>query len=351
MLSQVNENIASIPLVKIFILVIIWSLTIGFKQIITDKIIIRIEGITAQTNSKLDDQLVQVIKPPLAWLIFLAGLGLSKVIIGDYLGTELNQILGKLINFFGISIGAYIIYRLAPILGEILKNLTLRTNTDLDDLFVPYLPKIFQIGAILLILLKGSEVFLGTSATAILGLLGGAGLAFGLLLKDVIYDTCCTIIIYLDKIYRVGDIVVISDISGFTKVLDIGLRSTTLCVNKNNSMKKIPNSKMINGIVENWSQNPDANPAYGINLTLKIDNISAKKAAIIYEGLGEIPKSINLLYERTLVRIEGIEQNAIIFSIRVLCKDLDDYSLAQAALTLAVLEFLEKEQINYLNVS
>lgn len=151
---------------------------------------------------------------------------------------------------------SYTIYKLAPLLGEIAGQITVRTETELDDLIVPYLPRLFQTAAILLVILKGSEVLLGVSATAIVGILGGAGIAFGLLIKDVIYDWCCTVIIYVDNLYRKGDklIVTDSDIDGQVEVLDIGLRSTKLGIIESNSIRKIPNSQMIKGIVENRSQ-------------------------------------------------------------------------------------------------
>jgi len=351
MFTQLTQGLVHVPFGKIFVIAVIWGLILSFKKIITNVVIVKLEEITSKTNTHLDDQLIEVIKPPLVWLIFLAGIELSKIILAQYLPIELNLILGKLINLMAVSICAYIVYCVAPILGEVLKTLTLRSETELDDLLVPYLPKVFQISAILLVILKGSEVLLGASATAILGLLGGAGLAFGLLLKDVIYDTCCTIIIYLDKIYRVGDIIVTPDIPGFARIIDIGLRSTTLCINKNNSIKKIPNSKMINGIVENWSQDPENNSAYGINLTIKIDHLSAQQAERIYTGLGEIPKSIDYFHDKIIVNFDGIDTNARVFTLRSFCKDFSKYSPAQAALTLAVLRFLEKEQINYLNVA
>jgi MscS family membrane protein len=97
-----------------------------------------------------------------------------------------------------------------------------------------------------------------------------------LLLKDIIYDWFCTIIIYTDNLYRPGDWVIIEGIDGSVQVLEIGIRTTKLRLAKWDYIKKIPNSKMITGIVENWSPNPGSEESFGINLTLKIDSISAK---------------------------------------------------------------------------
>ncbi|WP_445245128.1 mechanosensitive ion channel domain-containing protein [Microcoleus sp. OTE_8_concoct_300] len=51
-------------------------------------------------------------------------------------------------------------------------------------------------------------------------------------------------------------------IDGIVQVLEIGIRTTKLRLAKWDSIKKIPNSKMITGIVENWSQNPGSEQSF-----------------------------------------------------------------------------------------
>jgi len=251
-----NTTIADIELFKIAIVVVVLLLSQVFKQFFFSIVVARIEKFTKKTNSTLDDQLIEVIKPPLGWFLFLVAFWIVPFLLAEELGENLTQTISKFLSFFIILTTSYTIYELAPLFGEIAGQLTVRTETELDDLIVPYLPKFFQIAAILLVVLKGSEVILGVSATAIVGILGGAGIAFGLLIKDVIYDWCCTVIIYVDNLYRKGDKLIVSDsdIDGQVEVLDIGLRSTTLGILESNSIKKIPNSQMITGIVENRSQ-------------------------------------------------------------------------------------------------
>ncbi len=249
-----NTTIAGVELFKIIIVVLVLLLSQIFKRFFFSIVVHRIEQVTKQTNSTLDDQLIEVIKPPLGWFLFLVAFWIVPLFLGEELGDNLSQTISKVLSFLIILTLSYTIYKLSPLLGEIAGQITVRTETELDDLIVPYLPRLFQTAAILLVILKGSEVILGVSATAIVGILGGAGIAFGLLIKDVIYDWCCTVIIYVDNLYRKGDQLVVSGINGQVEVLDIGLRSTKLAVLESNSIKKIPNSKMITGIVENRSQ-------------------------------------------------------------------------------------------------
>lgn len=162
-------------------------------------------------------------------------------------------------------------------------------------LLVPYLPRLFQTAALAIVVLNAGEVLLGALANALIGLLGGAGIKW-------------------------------------------------------DSIKKIPNSRMINGIVENWSQSPGSQESFGINLILKIDGISAGKTAIICESLRSLPKSINLLGDQSLIWLDRLEQNARVITIRVFSNNLNFYEKACEQLNLHILALLEKEGINTLHV-
>ena len=276
-----NITIVDIPLSKIVLMITIITLTQLLRGLFFSIIIKKIKLFTSGTETTLDDELVEILEEPLGWMIFIGGLWIVQLILAENLQPQVSEMLGKILSLIAIIAVAYIVYRASPLLGEILRKLTLNTKTELDDLLVPYVPRLFQTVAIAVVVLKAGEVLLGASANALIGLLGGAGITFGLLLKDIIYDWFCTIIIYTDNLYRPGDWVVVDGIDSTIEVLEVGIRTTKLRLAKWDSIKKIPNSKMITGIVENWSQNPGSENSFGINLTLKIDSISAGKTAKI----------------------------------------------------------------------
>ena len=82
----------------------------------------------------------------------------------------------------------------------------METETELDDLIVPYLPRLFQTLAVAIVLLKTGEVLLGLLYAALVGLIGGTVITLGLLLKDIVYDWFYTVIIFGDHLKRIGDI-------------------------------------------------------------------------------------------------------------------------------------------------
>jgi MscS family membrane protein len=343
-------TVAQIPLTKIVIVVAIITLTQLLRGLFFSIAIKRIKHFTRGTDTTLDDELVEILEQPSGWLIFIAGLWIVQVILAENLKPQVSEMLAKILSLSAIVAVAYIVYRASPLLGEILRKLTLNTKTELDDLLVPYVPRLFQTAALAVVVLKASELLLGASANALIGLLGGAGITFGLLLKDIIYDWFCTIVIYTDNLYRPGDWVMVEGIDGIVQVLEIGIRTTKLRLAKWDSIQKIPNSKMITGIVENWSQNPGSEPSFGINLILKIDGISAEKTAKICDSLRELPKSINSLNDECLIWLDRLEQNARVINIRVFSNNIDFYENSCEQLNIDILSLLEKEEINTLHL-
>ncbi|QSJ15125.1 mechanosensitive ion channel [Nostoc sp. UHCC 0702] len=346
-----NINYSGIPVAKIATVIVILTLTQVLRRLFIAVIIKSVERLTGKTKSTLDDELVAVIKPSLGWLIFISGIWLSKAILADILGPQLNEAIGKTLNFIVIFIVAYVVYRGSSILGQIIANVVLHTETELDELLRPLMPKVFQAAAIIILTIKVSEIFLGQSAAALVGLLGGAGITLGLLLKDIVYDWFCTLIIYSDNLYREGDWVGVSGVDGFVQILNIGFRTTTLHITKWGSIIKMPNSRMITGIVENWSQNPGKELRWGISLTLKIDGISAQQTAIICDAIQEIPKSISGFSPSCVVRFSRIEGNARVIEIMAFVNDDNLYFDAERNLNLAILQLLENQGIDFLSIN
>lgn len=349
-LKNINIDVSGVPVGKILLVILILTITQVFRRFITSAIIKRIEYLTRKTESTLDDELISIVKPALSWLIMIAGLWLVKEILATNIGLQLSEAITKVLNLIVFFILAYVIYRSASIFGQIIANIMLRTETELDELLRPLMPKIFQSAAIIVLTIKVSEIFLGQSAAALVGLLGGAGITLGLLLKDIVYDWFCTVIIYSDNLYREGDWVSVSGLQGFVRIMSIGFRTTTLHVYQWGSIVKMPNSKMITGIVENWSQNPGEELKWGINLTLKIDSISAKQTARICDAIREMPLSINGLSKEIIVRFSKIENNARVINIVAFVHDDNLYYDAEKNLNLAILDLLEQESIDFLYV-
>lgn len=145
-----NITIADIPLTKIVLVVTIITLTQLLRGWFFSIAIKRIKLLTSGTATTLDDELVEILEQPSGWLIFIAGLWIVQVILAENLKPQVSETLAKILSLSAIVAVAYIVYRASPLLGEILRKLTLNTKTELDDLLVPYVPRLFQTGHSLL---------------------------------------------------------------------------------------------------------------------------------------------------------------------------------------------------------
>ena len=342
-----EAGIADIPLFKILAVIVVVTLAQVFRKLFAAVIIKYFEDLTSQTETELDDELIAILKQPLNWLIVIAGIGLAKLIIATELNPAVNEVADNLINLAAISLVAWIIFRASPLLGELLGNLALETETELDDLIVPYLPRLFQTLAVAIVLLKAGEVLLGASAGALIGLIGGTGITLGLLLKDIVYDWFCTVIIFSDRLYRIDDILKVQGIDQLVQVKNIGVRSTTLCVLSQNTLTKIPNSKMITGIVENWSQNPEDRELLGIDITLQVDDISSAQTDRICNTIRRFPQEIEHLSDRFTVWFSGINQNARVIKIQAFAEtdNLKTYRAIWSEINLNILQVMEQEGV------
>ena len=351
-LTYLDITVGDVHLGKAIAVSVVLVLAIAFNNLFVKRIIKVIEFYVAETKTTLDDELITSIKKPLSWLILLTGIWLCQLILKNVFSPQLNEIVSKLISLLFVVIIGYIIYRSASLLGYLLGLAAAKTDTELDDLLIPYIPLLIEVGAIVVVVLKTSEVLLGASAGALIGLLGGAGVALGLLFKDIIYDWCCTVIIYTDNLYRSGDLVEISGLSGFIKVEAIGIRTTKLWLTGSGTILKLPNSKMITGIVENWTQNRGNGTEWGIQTTLKIDNISARMVGKICDAIQELILSKDYLSKDFMrVRFIGLEENARVIKIITHVTDEKLYYLGERELNLGILEILEKEGIDSLYVN
>ncbi len=345
-----NGIIRIVTLVGIVFVIYRTSSLVGF--FVSTYTIKLIERITGKTEEELDSNLILVLRPSIRLLIFLIGLwGLQLIFAGDF-SPELNNALTSGLNLLTILIIATVIYRSASVLGQLTADLLLTATeeTGLSELLRPFLPKLFQTVAIMVIVIKCAEVFFGGSTGTLLGLLGGAGITLGLLFKDIVYDWFCIIVIYTDKLYKEGDWLVVSGIDGFVQVIDVGFRTTTMSLAKWGSIQKIPNSKMITGIVENWSQDAGEEALWGISLMLKIDGISSQQTDRICKGLRNIHQSIDGVSDNVLIRFIGIEQNARVIEFRLFVNDTNLYYDVETKANLAILALLEKEGISALYV-
>ena len=117
----------------------------------------------------------------------------------------------------------------------------------LDAQFIRILSKLLTLVVVVIIFLEGGR-YLGIPITTLLAGAGIGGLAVALAAQSTLKDLLGTMMILLDKPYRVGERVIVKQHDGF--VDEIGLRSTKIRLLTGN-VASIPNDMMAHSEIEN----------------------------------------------------------------------------------------------------
>lgn len=147
---------------------------------------------------------------------------------------------------FGISI-TWAIFKSVTVFCFYLKQRAEKTESPLDDQLIPFIEKTLK----LIVILMGILVVLqnmGVNVFSLLAGLGLGGLAFALAAKDTAANLFGSIMILVDRPFKVGDWINIGTVEG--NIEEIGFRSTRIRTFYN-SLVTVPNSTMANVQIDN----------------------------------------------------------------------------------------------------
>jgi len=187
----------------------------------------------------------------------LRPLGLMAMAVSWWVGINLlglqeeaMLILLVAVKFLAGVSGVWAAYRLVDLLGAYLMTRAHRTDSKLDDVLFPLIPRSLKIFVTVIGVVFVAEN-LNMDISSLLAGLGLGGLAFALAAKDMVQNLFGSITILLDRTFSVGDWIIVGDTEG--TVEGIGFRSTRIRTFYN-SVVTVPNSCFITAEVDNMGQ-------------------------------------------------------------------------------------------------
>lgn len=335
-----------IPGSKVLIAAIVLILTILMRKLFSVWILRYLKHLTERTQSSLDDALLKILDPPLRFLIILLGIWVVRVILGP-VNPAFDNTLSDVLQFGFVVVVCWLIYRSADVFIDFLSRMASQTDTELDDLLVPYLQKVIKIFALLLVVLKAAEVFLGMSAAALFGLLGGMGLTLGLVFKDIVANWFGCGVIYIDNLFREGDWVQLDggDLVD-ADVEEIGIRSTRFR-NFDKTLSVVPNAIIMNAVVKNWSRMYKRR----VNTRFTIDGISAEQMERLLDQIRTLlAEDEGVHQEFHMVNFRELDGNARVIRLYYFTKTLvwKEHEAVRERVNLKILKRFEAEQIDRL---
>jgi len=161
-----------------------------------------------------------------------------------------NQVLTVLLDLTLAAIAVWFAYRAIDALCTKLEAITAKTETKVDDHLVPLARTALRVGSVIVafLLIAQSQ---GYSITTLVAGLGLGGLAIALAAQDTLANVMGSLAIVADRPFQVGDWVLVDGYEG--TVERVGLRSTRVRTFYD-SVVSVPNSKVVNSIVDNMGQ-------------------------------------------------------------------------------------------------
>jgi len=201
-------------------------------------------------------------------------------------GIELNapvaDFFRRVITLLYILAVGWFLYNLVDIVEALLQRLAARTASPLDDQLVPLVRKALRIFLVVVLILFTAENVFGANISAWLAGLGIAGLAVSLAAQDSLKNVFGSLTIFLDRPFMVGDRVIVESFDG--TIESIGFRSTKIRTVKGH-LVTIPNSKIVDGMVENVQQRPSIRRTINVTITYDTPPDKIERAVAILREL------------------------------------------------------------------
>ena len=218
-----------------------------------------------RTATEFDDQFLEAIQREMKWLVLLVFLWFATFRLG-FLSDGLRRFLNDVYFVVGLVICTQIALKLIDFAVDWYnQRLADEEDTDVVNPIVMLLERISKV----VVLMIAATVFFshyGINLTAVMGAAGIAGLALSLAAQDTLSDVIAGYTILIDRPFRVGDRIEITDLGTWGDVVEIGTRTTRIRT-RDNRLVILPNSTIAKSQVINYTF-PD--PTYRIQIDIGI---------------------------------------------------------------------------------
>ena len=218
------------------------------------------------TETKLDDVMIEAVRPPLFWLILVSVIqfGIDRL---DFIVFPESFPIDDIYFTVYLLLGLFFLIRVTnALLSWYIEDVAPKTESNLDDQLLPFFKRV---ASILIVIIAGI-ILLGHFDIEVSGLvttLGIGSLAIALAAQSALSDTIGGFAIMMDQPFRIGDRIEIQDLNTWGDVVDVGLRSTHIRTRDNRTVI-IPNSTIAKSLIVNYSY-PDS--LYRIQIEIGID--------------------------------------------------------------------------------
>ena len=178
-------------------------------------------------------------------------------------------------------------------------------RAKVDRTLVSFLGNVANIGLLILIIIAALGK-LGIPTTSVTALIGGAGLAVALSLKDQLSNFAAGALIILFRPFKVGDFIKVNGFEGF--VSEIKMVQTAL-ITPDNEEVILPNSVVMSNSIVNRSSDPLCRAQVVVGVDYACD-LKAAKAAVL-KAATEHPLCVQTAGREAVAHVTNLGDSAI----------------------------------------
>ncbi|MEA3283096.1 MAG: mechanosensitive ion channel family protein [Euryarchaeota archaeon] len=338
MFDQYSLGISTAEMIMFF-LIIFFTLTLRKLALyIFDK---KLVGIAKKTKTKIDDMLVAAFKSPLGYFIVVCGIYISVASLHLPEQIGIFDIVWAHHFFFTLAftfVALLLMLNLIDIVAYYMHQVTLKTETKLDEQLVPLVIKSLKVVVVTLTVLFLIQN-LGGNVTSLLAGLGIGGLALALAAQDTVSNIFGSVTVFSDRSFHIGDWIRVDGVEG--TVEDVGLRSTRIR-RFDQALVTVPNSRFIKSEIVNFTRMKKRRIKFNLGVTYKT---SRKQMEEVVEGIKEIIKE-DSNFEHNFYMVHFTEFGAYSLDIFIYCFTKttvwDEFLAVREQFNLKIMQLLEE---------
>jgi MscS family membrane protein len=228
-------------------LLLIVFVAYALRAVIRAVVKVRLAKLAEERGAHLTAQIAQVFATPGACLLLALMLRLTYPSLG--LSLDAAVVVSTSIKALVVFALVVALYRLTDVFSTHLAQRALRTESKLDDQFVPLIRKSTKVVIVIagvLLVLQNLEV----NVMSLVAGLGIGGLAVALAAKDSIANLFGSVMIFTDRPFSIGDWIKVESVEG--RIEEVGFRSTKIRTLAD-TVVVLPNARFMEATIENFS--------------------------------------------------------------------------------------------------
>jgi small-conductance mechanosensitive channel len=327
------------------IIVVLVAVVARVVMLFVDSIVVRLTG---RTKTELDDLIINAVRTPIFVFIVLIGVRVGLLQL-TFLDDVWQQVFERVLSVGFLLIGYILLHRL---IGELLtwygSRLAAKTQTSIDEQLVPFLRRVIQLVLLAITLIMIMAHF-GLNISALVATLGVSSLAFALAAQAFLADTIAGFLIMVDRPFSVGDRIqlpqeVMGEYGDWGDVAEIGIRSTRIR-STDGVMLTVPNSKLTNEVVINFSHSESPNLRVRLRLSVEPELQNVRRAVAEIESIAARDPDISPEPREPEVVIREIGDCDVLVELRFYVDDARKMRRTKSRVTEKILAVFEEKGI------